>query len=110
MSGFEATTYGAVVAATPRLMLAPKPSVCSFAITVAVSVDGDPPGFTVTTSSSTCGPSDSRQGSGSGSPGVQITIAALVTAAPGRPRACGEPSPPTSSGRHARGRRRAGAP
>ena len=32
MSEFEATTYGAVVAATPRLMFAPKPSVVSFRI------------------------------------------------------------------------------
>ena len=35
MSEFDATTYGAVVAATPRLMFAPKPSVVSFRMTRA---------------------------------------------------------------------------
>ena len=64
MSEFEAITYGALVAATPRLMFAPKPSVRSLAITCAPRLEGEPPGLTVSTSSSTCGASESRQGSG----------------------------------------------
>src|SRR5580765_5540223 len=79
MSEFEAITYGALVAATPRLMFAPKPSVRSLAITSAPWLEGEPPGLTVSTSSSTCGARESRQGCGSGSPGVQITIAATLT-------------------------------
>ena len=47
MSEFEAITNGALVAATPRLMFAPKPSVRSLAITSASRVEGEPPGFTV---------------------------------------------------------------
>ena len=37
MSEFEAITYGALVAATPRLMFAPKPSVRSLAITLRLA-------------------------------------------------------------------------
>ena len=84
MSEFEAITYGALVAATPRLMFAPKPSVRSFAITWASRVEGEPPGLTVSTSSSTCGASESRHGPGSGSPGVQITTAAVAHASSSR--------------------------
>ena len=47
MSEFEAITNGALVAATPRLMFAPKPSVRSLAITSASRVEGEPPGLTV---------------------------------------------------------------
>src|SRR4051812_50080877 len=84
MSEFDATTYGAVVAATPRLMFAPKPRVVSFRMSRADPLVGSPPGLATSTSSSTCGASDSRHGPGSGSPGVQITAAATaLTRAPG---------------------------
>jgi len=60
MSGFEAITNGAPVSARPRLMFAPKPSVRSFSIRRAPAVAGEPPGFATSTSSSTCGASDSK--------------------------------------------------
>src|SRR3954453_3229686 len=110
MSEFEAITYGALVAATPRLMLAPKPSVRSLTITFASRLEGEPPGLTTKTSSSTCGASELRHGPGAGAPGGQIPIAAVFTrAAPGRPRACGGRSRPTSSRPHGRALPRAGA-
>ena len=70
----------------------------------AEPVGGSPPGLATTTSSSTCGASDSRHGPGSGSPGVrsrprrrshELPVDGKGSAGglgPGEPRRAGEPA------------------